>query len=148
MNNNYESSKGVALVEFAMVLPLLLILVFGIMEFGFIVYNKAVITNASREAARSGIIYRTDSVDGSYSPLNNSGIQTVVNDYLGDRLINFAADTATVTVSPGEGTRVESYRGQPLTVRVNYTYDFLVLPGLAGLPDTVDIGAQTIMRME
>jgi len=140
--------KGVAVVEFALILPLLLILVFGILEFGFIVYNKAIVTNASREAARSGIVYRTDSVNGDYAPLNNSGIQTVVNNYVGSRLINFSADTVAVSVTPGEGTRVESYRGQPLTVRVNFTYDYLVLPGLAGLPETLNISAQTVMRME
>lgn len=53
-------NKGAAVVEFAVVLPILLLLVFGIIEFGFLLYNKAMLTNASREAARVGIVYTLD----------------------------------------------------------------------------------------
>jgi len=51
-----KRQSGQALVELALVLPLLLILAFGIVEFGLLMYNKAVITNASREGARVGIV--------------------------------------------------------------------------------------------
>jgi len=144
-----RGDKGIAIVEFAIVLPLLLLLVFGIMEFGFIIFDKAVVTNASREGARAGIVYQTDSLDGSYSPRSDSEIEQVINNYVGTRLINFAEESISVTISPGEGGRTGIYRGQPLTVTVNYEYDFLVLSGLAGvLGETVNIGAETIMRME
>ena len=46
-----HNQKGAALIEFAIVLPLLLLLVFGAIEFGLLFYNKQVITNASREGA-------------------------------------------------------------------------------------------------
>jgi Flp pilus assembly protein TadG len=63
---SFENQRGAALVEFAIVLPLLLLLVFGIIEFGFLLYDQAVITNASREGARKGVVtavsYGTDSV--------------------------------------------------------------------------------------
>ena len=48
----FKCQRGAAAVEFAIVLPLLLVFVFGIIEFGFLLYDKAVITNASREGAR------------------------------------------------------------------------------------------------
>ena len=48
------------MVELAIILPILLIVLFGLIEFGFILYDKAVITNASREGARQGIVYRAD----------------------------------------------------------------------------------------
>lgn len=143
-----RGSKGVALVEFAIVLPVLLLILFGIMEFGFMIYDKSIVTNASREAARRGIVYRT-AADGSYSPPSTSEIQQVVNNYVGSRLINFQAQGISVSVSPGDGTRTEGYRGQPLTVTVQYAYHFLVLPGFASLlADNIPITAQTIMRME
>ena len=47
-----NNQNGAALVEFAIVLPLLLILIFGIIEFGVMFYDKAMITNATREGAR------------------------------------------------------------------------------------------------
>jgi hypothetical protein len=52
--NNRE--KGTASVEFALILPLLLLMLFLIIEFSIILYDKAVITNASREGARHGIV--------------------------------------------------------------------------------------------
>ena len=39
--------KGVAAVEFAIILPVLMIIIFGIIEFGLLLYDKQVITNAS-----------------------------------------------------------------------------------------------------
>jgi Flp pilus assembly protein TadG len=149
MRTRLASSKGVALVEFALIVFLLFIIVMGIIEFGLILYDKAVITNASREGARHGVHYRINSSDGSYNPYTNSEIETVVNNYVANRLVNFSSQGVSVTVSPDEGSRTASYRGQPLTVQVTYAYDFLVLPGLAPLlGETVDISAETIMRME
>jgi Flp pilus assembly protein TadG len=142
-------SKGAALVEFALIVFLLFILVLGIIEFGLILYDKAVITNASREGARHAVNYRVSSTDGSYDPYSNSEIETIVTNYVANRLVNFSSQSVSVNVTPDEGTRTESYRGQPLTVRITYTYDFLVLSGLAPvLGETVDLSAQTIMRME
>ena len=52
-----KEQKGAALVEFAIVLPLILLLIFGMIEFSILFDNQAVITNASREGARFGIVY-------------------------------------------------------------------------------------------
>ena len=43
--------KGQSLVEFALILPLLLVLVFGAIDFGRLFYTKTVLTNAAREGA-------------------------------------------------------------------------------------------------
>jgi Flp pilus assembly protein TadG len=47
-----RDQNGGAAVEFAIILPLLIALLFGIVEFGLLLYNKQIITNASREGAR------------------------------------------------------------------------------------------------
>ena len=54
-----RSERGAAAVEFAIVLPLLAAVLFGIMEFSLIMYDKALITSASREGARFGSLYKT-----------------------------------------------------------------------------------------
>ena len=59
MKNRINHEKGAAAVELAIVLPVLVMFVFGIIEFGIVFYNKAMITNACREAARAAIVYRT-----------------------------------------------------------------------------------------
>ena len=74
------TQNGASTVEFAMILPFLLVILFGIMEFGIILYDKAVITNASREAARSGIAYRNPK-------LTNAEIKGVAVNYAGSYLI-------------------------------------------------------------
>lgn len=50
--------RGAAVVEFAMLLPLLMALSIGTVEMGLMLYDKAVLTNASREGARAGIVLR------------------------------------------------------------------------------------------
>src|SRR5260370_15552285 len=54
-----KKQKGVAAVEFALVAPILLLIVFGIIELGIGMYDKAVGTNAAREGARPGILLQS-----------------------------------------------------------------------------------------
>jgi Flp pilus assembly protein TadG len=51
-----SKSRGQGLVEFALVLPLFLLLVFGIMDLGLAVFSYNSITNAAREGARLAIV--------------------------------------------------------------------------------------------
>ena len=53
---NCKHQKGTQAVEFALVLPFLILIIFAVLDFGILVYNKAIITNASREAVRSGTV--------------------------------------------------------------------------------------------
>jgi Flp pilus assembly protein TadG len=54
--------SGQDMVEYAIVLPLLLMLVLGIMEFAVIIYSYNALSNAAREGARYGIIHPTEFV--------------------------------------------------------------------------------------
>ncbi len=47
-------SRGQGIVEFALALPIFLVLVFGIIEFGRLLFTYAMVSSASREAARYG----------------------------------------------------------------------------------------------
>lgn len=53
--------RGATLVEFAMVLPVLLLIVLGIMEFGWYTRNQLGVANAVREGARVAAIGKTQS---------------------------------------------------------------------------------------
>ena len=44
-----KNDSGVAAVEFALILPLLMWVLFGIVNYGILLYDQAVITNAARE---------------------------------------------------------------------------------------------------
>ena len=47
-----KSEKGQSMVETALVLPLILLLLFGIFDFGWLFYNKLQVQNCAREGAR------------------------------------------------------------------------------------------------
>lgn len=51
-----KHEQGQALVETAITLPLLLLLLMGIMEFGWYFYNQMSVENGSREGARYAIV--------------------------------------------------------------------------------------------
>jgi len=57
--NLRRDSKGQSLVEFALVLPFLIILILGMIEFGWILNGKITLTSAAREGARVAIIYES-----------------------------------------------------------------------------------------
>ncbi len=95
------SKKGASAIEFALVLPLLLAITFGLIEFGLFMYNQQVITNAAREGARAGI------VQTSGSRFTESQIQQVVIRYLRPpdgagpwRLITFNTDPSPTIQAP------------------------------------------------
>jgi len=134
-----QDEKGAAMVEFSIILPLLAVLLFGVVEFSLLLYNKQVITNASREGARAGIVAQAPR-------LTPAEIQQVVNDYAGSHLISFGTASAPVTTIDNSGGTAF---GDDLTVTVSYKYDFLVLPNfIASLAGGVDLKAETVMRYE
>jgi Flp pilus assembly protein TadG len=136
---NSKNQSGAAALEFAIVLPLLLLLLFGTIELSICLYDKAMITNASREGARAGIVY-------SYpNPISNAEITNVVNNYCATHLISFLPGTTPTTVI---ARTIEAY-GDAIRVRVTYVYNFLVLPNfMGGLVGGSTLTAETVMRME
>ena len=128
-----QNNRGVAAVELAICLPILILLVCGSIEFGLLFYNQQVITNASREGARAGIVAETVNAD----------IIQIVENYCSNKLINLnganelQANAVTVSAPDAQNDR---------TVRVIYGYNFLFAGILNFNPIT--LSAQTIMRME
>jgi len=137
MENNRE--KGTASVEFALILPLLLLMLFLIIEFSIILYDKAVITNASREGARKGIVFSED------PRVTVDTITGIVTTYSASNLISFGPDTPITSVPSGACAK----SGDILTVNVTYTYSFFVLPNLlGGMNSGITLTGNTVMRCE
>jgi Flp pilus assembly protein TadG len=72
IRSRFERRRGVAAVEFAAILPLMLTLLVGIWEVGRMVEIQQVLTNAAREGARQA-------ATGQYT---NAQVQTIVTQYL------------------------------------------------------------------
>jgi Flp pilus assembly protein TadG len=134
----WKRQEGQSLVEFAIVAPVLLLLLLGIVEFGLILFNQHVITNASREGARFGIVVET--------PRRTAAeIEAVVDAYCANHLVTFGTGgTPTTSV-----TFVGQTFGDDLTVEVDFHYDFLVLPNfISTLAGGIDLRADTTMKYE
>jgi Flp pilus assembly protein TadG len=139
---NIRDEKGASLIEFVIILIPFLVLLFASIEFGVAGYNKAMITNASREAARAGIVFDASQPTGRIS---NADIIQVAGNYCQNHLITFGAAAAPVIAL----TRAGNNSGDDLTVSVTYNYGFLVLQNLIpGFNPTVDLRAESVMRME
>ena len=141
--------EGAAMVEFAIGSTVLLLLVLGIIEFGFLWYQKQVITNASREGARYGVVYQTVAGSGiRKAPKNfNPTILQVVNNYCNGRIptgswtpsLSGAASTA------GDGTDL---KGVPLIVTVTCQNKMDLLSGWIPSLANITFTAQTAMNCE
>ena len=111
---------GAAAVEFALILPILLALLVGGIDASLALYDKAVITNASREGARAGIVARNPL-------LTDEQIRQVVRQYAQSALVSFGASPVQPTVLIQKG----SLGGDPtLQVTVSYTFQGIGLGSL------------------
>jgi Flp pilus assembly protein TadG len=141
-----RGEHGAASVEFALISILLLAIVFGIIELGIYMFDQHVLTNASREGARTGIVMSVPRVSDEVITLR-------VQEFAQDHMVNFnGTGSLTVTVTPDETSRgailgsTPPPFGSPLVVTVTYPFDFLFLSSFGFGPITMT--AETRMRME
>jgi Flp pilus assembly protein TadG len=117
-----RSESGQALLETALVVPLLLIVSVGIFEFGRAYQTWQVLTNAAREGARIAVLPGTD----------DASVTSRVRTYLSDGELDHAA-TATIAITrnniiaTGGGTETAS------RVTVNYPFTFIMLQPIASM---------------
>ncbi|ABB23536.1 TadE/TadG family type IV pilus assembly protein [Pelodictyon luteolum] len=121
-----RDQKGSVLVEFAFILPVLLMLLFGVVYFSVALYNKTVLTMATREGARAGVLYDADG--------NNTANAVNAALPLCSSVISFGSDATPVPQA--------SVSGDILTVTASGNYTgFYIFSGLT-------TSAQTSMRLE
>ncbi len=107
-----HGEKGQALVEFALLVPIFLILMFAIVDFGMGFYSWITVTNGAREGARLGAVLAS---------------ADEITDRVYDSVVLPDEDTKmTVTVTNAQGAP-----GESVVVQVDYDYDFMT--PLAGL---------------
>lgn len=125
-----KDSSGQALVEFALVLPLFLLLTFGVIEISKIGYSYVTLNNAIRSGTRVA------SVGGLDGEITNTIVSS--SSYLDGTLLN-------ITITPGELGRNS---GSQVTVAASYPV-YLNTPIISQvLPNPVIVRSSLAMRIE
>ena len=130
-------SEGQALVEFALLLPLFLLLLFGMIDFGRAYSASVTLTNAAREGARFGVI----------QPTNTSGIISRVHTTAGPY------NDSNLLVTPSCSPSCSS--GNDVIVLTNYQFSFITPLAAIGnffsggaLPTKLNLKSSADMRIE
>lgn len=135
--SNTESGRegGAALVEAALILPVLILLVMGIIDFSRAFNTKQTLTHASREAVRVYTV--TEDLTETTDAFGNA-VTSLCGPYVpgGPLCVN-------MTITPAGGC----VPGEPVTVTADYQFDFVGLYALIpGFPDTLNMESEAVMR--
>jgi len=125
-----KDPRGQALVELALVVPVLLTLVLGVVEFGRLFSAYMTIQHAAREGARLGVLGATDAEIISRVQANSSALDLAL---------------LTVSVTPGYAMRTP---GSIMTVSVAYSFRVIVPIINTLLGSTIPVAANVAMRVE
>ncbi|MBC9732260.1 TadE/TadG family type IV pilus assembly protein [Nocardioides marmotae] len=118
-----RDGRGAAAVEFALVVPLLLFLVFGIIDFGWMLMKANLVNNAARDAARVA------SLSGTYEQVDQT-----VDSGLAAAGISPSDVTVLITCTNGDGTTCDgsassfasrAVSGSTVTVTLSYDHPWL-----------------------
>ncbi|MGE4283682.1 MAG: TadE/TadG family type IV pilus assembly protein, partial [Clostridia bacterium] len=123
-------SKGQSIVETAMVLPLLLLILFSIFEFGRIFNAYMIITNASREGARYAIVGASDI--------------EIIN-VIDAGTVTLEAAQRHVSIIPSSTGRT---RGVQVSVQVDYEVEIFTPLISSIISNPFPLSAKSVMRME
>jgi Flp pilus assembly protein TadG len=129
--NNTRGKRGQSILEFAITIPLLLLLLVGIFDFGRATFYYSSITNSAREGARYGII----------NPDNMNGIQQRVREYS----FGIDPDPSVLVIQIQKDSIANT-----ITVSVSYTFvpaTPLIAPFLSG-NDGIVFQTETTMQIE
>jgi hypothetical protein len=126
-----KGEGGQSLVEFAFVLPIFLLVLCAIIDFGMAFHGWITVTNSAREGGRVGAVH--PSLDTAGSPCYGYGsldqcIEAKVREAAGS-----LGDEVTVEITNADGLPGES-------VVVEVSYDYTVMTPLAGMIGVVSHG--------
>jgi Flp pilus assembly protein TadG len=148
--------RGAAAVEFALVLPLLLALLFGIMEFGLVFKDQLAVLQAAREGSRIAAVGRPVAEIQARITTTASTLNTANLTYdIMDRTYSNGAWTTWVNLgdkTDGSGVN-DASQGAQIRVRCTYSHALVTGPlfaNLIGRPGatTIPLYANMVMRRE
>lgn len=132
-NKDRVSERGAAAMEFALLLPILAALIFGMIDFGRMLWFQEVLVNATRDGVRQGTLFNSGN--------GQSEIQGIIAQALNNGGV--PADGLSVSVN-GLGTG----QGNPLTVTSSIPWQFMIVDSLIPALTTNQLQATVVMMNE
>ncbi len=146
IRNLFRGKRGSMSVEFGILAPIFVLLVFGIIDFGHAWYMKMEITSASREGARYGSRYQTDNSNKRIIP---NALSPSISNWVSTNYASLLPSDANLQVTPGGPGYTSGAVGDDLTVKVTATKNWFVIGNLIpGLGSSVNMTATTDMKVE
>jgi Flp pilus assembly protein TadG len=156
-NSRRQGESGQAIIELALTLPLLLIIVLGIFDFGFLFQRYEVVTNAAREGARVGVLpgYAVgDAQDRAETYLDAGGLSGSAPVHAVDcdsgALVNGKRCTYAVKTTATFGSPSKTVGVVRVTVAYDHEFTFVgpLMSLFSGSLGTVRMKAVSTMRLE
>jgi len=159
LGSNSDAKRGIRAehggitVEFAIIFPILMLLVFGIVDLGHAWYMRHLMSDASREGARYGTRYQT--VGGSVNRILPRNLSPTVSDYLLhtwglQALLPADANPQVALAGPGATeTNTSILAGEDYIVTITAQKNWFVLGKIIpGFGDATTLSVTTTMTCE
>lgn len=138
--------RGQALVEFVLALPILLVIIFGIIEFASAWRTYQVVTNVAREGARLAVVPTSDA----------STVNARIDSLLTQSGLSLTRRTTTLTCNGTAGVCGPGQPGLNEEVQLDYLHTFVVLGPVLNLMcancgsgyGTITLSSRSVMRNE
>ncbi len=148
--------RGQAVVEIALLLPVLLVVLFGIIMAGFTFYAFIQVSNAAREGARAGSVYRITQATSGLT-LEESVEQAIYDSGSGASALGFLSPTSPsfdvssdVSIALADiDSDSEISAGDQLSVSITYRYTLpLVSQLVPSFPQPITIVRNVMMEIQ
>jgi len=130
MFNKLRNNRGQSIVELAILLPVLVMIMLGILQLGLVFNAYTMISNGAREGARTASV---------------GGDDVAVLAATGNNTTSLDQANLTVNITPSAGSRTS---GNAVVVNLSYDVDVIVplIGGIIG--DPIQLNASSTMRVE
>lgn len=146
LRSRLRQERGAELIEMALVLPLLMLILLGMIDFGFMFREMNVVTNAAREGARAGILptYGNDAnvVQRVQQYMDASGVDVTCSTGAGDCVV--WAPTITIPADAG------AFQARDVRVMIFHDWTFMspFASWFGGSFTSVGLTGRAVMRVE
>jgi Flp pilus assembly protein TadG len=143
LRRRLRSERGAELIEFAVVLPMLLLVFAAIVDFGLLFQRYLTISNAAREGARIAVLPGYNQTDVQ------NRVTLYVREGTGDNTLTPTAVVTPVSIDPPGAT--PPFPAAQVTVTMTHTY--MVLGPVSGMLgggsfSSITLAARSTMRIE